>query len=433
MDSLPPDATGRAGERNSPAGEKGKDQVLRRFGVLLIGLLCLGAAGGLMAAHIATAQSTVLYKNPSSVNLFIGGEPIVVNEEVAGIPGDRGLGEFEFLIVFNPDFVEISIAEGPFLGSMGRTTSCQETRISGTEIVFGCQSSGTQPGPTGSGILAWITVTPSSGLVLRPTTNNGVVALLDDRAARARLVDTSGAPIVPEQVLDAVVIVQALEADLNQDCMVNVIDEQLESVRYPARLGSLLYDPFFDLQPQWTDGDIDIKDLQFVYGRDGLVCPTPVPLPSPTPSPTPTVPPMDSDGDGCTDVEELGGDPTLGGTRDPYNFWDFYDVPVPTAFNGGTLVDRDKAITIANDLLAVLEYAGTSDGGLCNSGPDRVPDTPDDRCYNQDNNSDGEDDGLFYDRRPGAMWSDAPNGSIVVIEDILLVLAQGGHSCQAPP
>jgi len=156
-------------------------------------------------------------------------------------------------------------------------------------------------------------------------------------------------------------------------------------------------------------------------------------VPGEIPTPTPTVPPMDSDGDGCTDVEELGDDPNLGGTRDPYNFWDFYDVPVPTAFNGGTLVDRDKAITIANDLLAVLEYAGTSDGGLCNSGPDHIPSTADDRCYDQDNNGDGQDDGILYDRSVGVTWSDAPDGAITIFVDMMLVLAQGGHSCQAPP
>lgn len=42
------------------------------------------------------------------------------------------------------------------------------------------------------------------------------------------------------------------------------------------------------------------------------------------PSPTPLA--TDSDGDGCTDAEELGLQPELGGDRDPDNFWDFYDV-----------------------------------------------------------------------------------------------------------
>jgi len=141
----------------------------------------------------------------------------------------------------------------------------------------------------------------------------------------------------------------------------------------------------------------------------------------------------DTDADGCADGEELGADPALGGQRDPLNPYDFYDVPVPTAFNGGTLVDRDQAITIIDDLLAVLEYSGTSDGGPCNSGPDGIPSTPDDRCYNQDNNGDTLDDGMLYDRSVGALWSDAPDAAITIIVDVLLVLAQSGHSCQAPP
>jgi len=142
---------------------------------------------------------------------------------------------------------------------------------------------------------------------------------------------------------------------------------------------------------------------------------------------------QDSDGDGCADSHEWGSNSALGGQRDPLNPWDFYDVPVPTAFDGGTLADRDKAVSIINDLLAVLEYAGTSDDGLPNAGPDGIPGTPDDRDYDQDNNGDGQDDGLLYDRSVGAVWSDAPDGAVTIIVDVLLVLAQCGHSCQAPP
>ena len=132
----------------------------------------------------------------------------------------------------------------------------------------------------------------------------------------------------------------------------------------------------------------------------------------------------DCDADGCADGEELASDPALGGTRNPLNPYDFYDVPVPTAFDGGTLDDRDKAVTILNDVLAVLEYSGCSNGGPANGLG---------RQYNQDNNGDYQDDGLLYDRSVGPAWSDAPDGSITIIVDVLLVLAQSGHSCQAPP
>jgi len=141
----------------------------------------------------------------------------------------------------------------------------------------------------------------------------------------------------------------------------------------------------------------------------------------------------DRDCDGCSDGAELLENAALGGQRDPDNPWDFYDVPVPTAFNGGTMDDRDQAVSMVNDVLAVLKYAGASDGGACNAGPDGTSGNADDRCYNQDNNTDGQDDGLLYDRSVGASWSDAPDGAISILEDVLLVLAQSGHSCQAEP
>ncbi|MGB6837146.1 MAG: flexitail domain-containing putative surface protein [Dehalococcoidia bacterium] len=132
----------------------------------------------------------------------------------------------------------------------------------------------------------------------------------------------------------------------------------------------------------------------------------------------------DDDNDGCADGEETGPEPGLGGTRDPLDPYDFYDVPVPTAFNGGTLDDRDQAVSILNDVLAVLEYSGTSDGGPPNGLG---------RQYNQDNNGDTLDDGLLYDRSVGPVWSDAPDGAVNILADVLLVLAQSGHSCQADP
>jgi len=42
-------------------------------------------------------------------------------------------------------------------------------------------------------------------------------------------------------------------------------------------------------------------------------------------------------------------------------------------------------------------------------------------------------DGLLYDRSVGPTWSDEPNGAITILEDVLLVLDEFGHSCQAPP
>ena len=146
--------------------------------------------------------------------------------------------------------------------------------------------------------------------------------------------------------------------------------------------------------------------------------------------------PSDADCDACYDIRE----PDLSPPADPADPWDWYDVPVPTLFSGGHISgdpsgtdDRDHAITIIDDLLAVLEYAGTSDEGLPNAGPDGIPGTADDRDYDQDINGDGVDDGRAYDRSVGATRSAAPDGAVTIIDDVLLVLAQCGYSCGPAP
>jgi hypothetical protein len=64
--------------------------------------------------------------------------------------------------------------------------------------------------------------------------------------------------------------------------------------------------------------------------------------------------PEDSDGDGCSDTQEAGPLPSMGGDRDPLDFWDFFDVTGP----GGI---RDKAIDL-QDTLAILEKFGRQPG-----------------------------------------------------------------------
>ncbi len=132
----------------------------------------------------------------------------------------------------------------------------------------------------------------------------------------------------------------------------------------------------------------------------------------------------DTDGDGCSEGEELGPNPDLGGTRNPLNPYDFYDVPVPTLHVGGTMADRDKAVSVLNDVLAVLEYSGTSENGP----PNAIG-----RDYDFDIDGNTVKDGLAYDRSAGPVWSDTPDGAISILVDALLVLAQTGDSCRLPP
>ena len=62
--------------------------------------------------------------------------------------------------------------------------------------------------------------------------------------------------------------------------VVDVLDSQQLAFRWGARLGNLLYNSRMDLEPSQPtkgDGDIDAKDLQFVYGRHGSTCKDPHP------------------------------------------------------------------------------------------------------------------------------------------------------------
>ena len=279
----------------------------RALAPLVAGLVLAGVFGAWLmlengflggGASAGAANPVVMFKNPGNASLWLCNKPapsclgegegeLTIDEEVANIPSDVHVGSFQFLVYYDSTFVNVSVAEGPFLGSTGRHTDCWQSQQENW-LRFGCTSTGGQQGPGGSGVLAYLTVRPNPDLVIRPTTRNGVLVQLIDDYGEAKLSDELGAPIQVEAVTNATVLVRALEGDLDYDCHVNVIDEQSVSWRYGSRLGIWPYQAFFDLEPFIIpDSDIDIKDLQFVYGRDGNACGELLP-PGPTETPTAT-------------------------------------------------------------------------------------------------------------------------------------------------
>ena len=251
--------------------------------------LATGAA--MFAERAAGAASSILgggatfTKEPADVRMFIGGGGADVIEQVT-LPTDVQLGAFRIYVLFDQSIIDLAVEEGPLLRSTGRTTSCTETRVTNI-LSYECTSSGSQPGPVGGGTLAILHVAKQPSLTLKPTDGNGVVVTLNDISAETHLSSPLGDSISVASVTDSRVTIVALEGDLTKDCIVNVRDQQLIAFRYGAFFGNLLYDSYHDLQPSNGDSDIDIKDLQFVFGRDGLRCPEPTP--TPTPSLTPTI------------------------------------------------------------------------------------------------------------------------------------------------
>jgi hypothetical protein len=247
----------------------------------------------------SAAGPVIVYKDPVAANLFLGGAPLVIHDLVANIPSDRGVKEFQIGIQFDPQVVSVQVEEGTFLSATGRPTTCQTSKPLNSRIILRCDSSGDLPAPTSGGELARITVAPLNSLKLKATTNNGIFTTITNLLSEASLIDTQGATIPIHEAYHSYISVRALEGDLNVDCEVNIIDQQIIASRYLTSFGSLLYDPKYDLEPPQGDGDIDVKDLQFVYGRTGSTCdnpipsqpPLPPPVVPPTPVPTPTFTP----------------------------------------------------------------------------------------------------------------------------------------------
>lgn len=131
-----------------------------------------------------------------------------------------------------------------------------------------------------------------------------------------------------------------------------------------------------------------------------------------------TIANTDTDGDGCTDYQELGSNQALGGLRDSFNKWDFYDVP--------TALPRNKSIDLFNDIFGVAKRFGANDQNattVINRYTDPFSTTPPAApAYHP-----------AFDRGvklgPNS-WNVAPaNGNIDLFNDIFGVAGQFGHHC----
>jgi hypothetical protein len=185
------------------------------------------------------------------------------------------------------------VADGE--GAARGPANCSFSLVFENVIHFGCVTTGPTPdGPLGAFDLARLNLIPHPDLTndLFPGNDNGVLTVIKDNGCE--LVDVFGHPVLGSvggglTVVcgDLAVTVRILEGDLNLDCEVDVADQQLIAYRYGSFFGSLLYSQWYDLEPNLHDLDIDIKDLQKVFGRDGSTCQNPIPAQTPAPPPAP--------------------------------------------------------------------------------------------------------------------------------------------------
>ena len=187
----------------------------------------------------------------------------------------------------------------------------------------------------------------------------------------------------------------------------------------------------------------------------GAPAPTPTPTDTPTPTVTPTVTPTptitptgtpdcpdsdgdtlndcaellfntdpadpDTDDDGCADGEEVGTNERFGGLRDPTNFWDFFDTP-------NALNVRERVVNILDIQRVAGRFGADDNGGLAaiNRNTDPLSAPPPAPGYHP-----AFDRGAILG--PNA-WNLGPaDGTINVINDILGISNQFGHTCANPP
>jgi hypothetical protein len=231
-------------------------------------------------------------------------------------PGKIGeaLGAFEFELRFDEKNVCVNLSPGPVWADLvaagDALCTIQDKDSSALEGLarIGCVTYGKSLGIDPLAPLALIEVRPEPELysLLRANQDNGIAVQILNQGCE--LSEDQGHPLPLTSCEDADVTFRYLEGDVHgPDCDVDLLDTQQVAFRWGAQLGSLLYMPFLDLEPSGQvqgDGDIDTKDLQFVFGRIDSTCDDPHPPQPPvnpkgggtpaataTPTITPTPPP----------------------------------------------------------------------------------------------------------------------------------------------
>jgi len=199
------------------------------------------------------------------------------------------IGAFEFEVRFDAKLVQVEVTPGDlFAFDVGEVdvlrpgVSCASAPREGA-VKFRCVTKGKPEDAPRCCELAEVVVRPTADVrsILIPNQLNGIATQLINQDCQ--LADLQGHPIpIPglDVCDDAAVTIRYLEGDVHADCLVDVHDQQQIAFRWGSRLGQLLFNDRFDLEPsapKTGDDDIDAKDLQLVYGRHGSTCKDPHP------------------------------------------------------------------------------------------------------------------------------------------------------------
>jgi hypothetical protein len=193
------------------------------------------------------------------------------------------LGAFEFEVHFDDTKVCVNIVPGAAAANMLCVVEDKDSSSLEGVARIGCVTLGKTGFPdttTKAGKhLADVVVRPQPDVYsqAKPNQDNGVGVQINN--VLCELADLQGHPIPVFSCEDADLTIRYLEGDVAPDCSVNALDTQAIAFRWGVEKGSLIYVEFMNLEPSGpqADDDIDIKDLQFVFGRFGSTCKVPHP------------------------------------------------------------------------------------------------------------------------------------------------------------
>ncbi len=147
-----------------------------RMAVAVLGMLAVVVVLGGMASLSmpawwpgpAAAQGATLQIVGAPVSVSAGGSPFQIEVRVAGV---TNLGGYEWQIAYDPAVVALTdpptsaVSNGDFLGSTGRATQCflllpPAQGLQPGNVRYGCGSTGSAQGPSGSGLLSVVNFQP---------------------------------------------------------------------------------------------------------------------------------------------------------------------------------------------------------------------------------------------------------------------------------
>ncbi|MCH7698847.1 MAG: hypothetical protein IH865_07915 [Chloroflexi bacterium] len=192
------------------------------------------------------------------------------------------LAAFEFEMHYDATKVCVTLTEGAAWTAAGAVCFVEDSntkpQLEGVARI-GCVTAGKGHNINELEPLALISIYPQPEIYsqAKPNQNNGVVVQVNN--VNCDLSDEQGQAIPISGCHDVAVTFRYLEGDVNPNCVVDAADIQTIAFRWGVAKGSLIYNDFLNLEPSGAqaDDDIDINDLQFVYGRFGSTCDDPHP------------------------------------------------------------------------------------------------------------------------------------------------------------